>query len=129
MLDIKKTLTKIIESIGSLTTAIGNLAPTAVTMTAQTNVSMSQYMNCYKVGRLCVINFNFQVTGSIASGNAMIAGLPAPIGDRALFSVTTANGTSKTANLRLSSSGTIDADGAISTTGWFSGSGVYVTAS
>lgn len=140
MLNVKKLFTKILESIyatdqnvqtaqtdiqtiqTALTPALQQNVPTA-----GTNVSLSSYNYIYKMGRLVVATLNFQVTGSISSGATVLSGFPAPIG-RWVFPITR-SGATQSASLRLNTNGTVVADGAISTTGYYDASFVYITAS
>lgn len=93
-----------------------------------TNVSLSTYNSCYVIGRICILNLNLQTTGSISSGGNMVKNLPNPIG-RVTACITTGQPSGKVANVRITTAGILQADGAISTNAWYSGTIVYVTAS
>lgn len=115
MLNVKKLFTKILVA----------LAPVAqATPTAGTNVSLSAYNYVYKVGNVVYVTLNFQVTGSISSGATVMSGLPAPVG-RWVFPIAR-SGATQSGSLRLNTNGTVVADGAISTTGYYDASFAYI---
>ena len=118
MLSIKALLTKILHALRP----ISQTKPTA-----GTNVTLSDYNYVYRVGRVVHVTLNFNVSGSIASGATVMSGFPAPVG-RWVFPISR-SGSTQSASLRLNTNGTVVADGAISTTGYYDASFSYITAS
>ena len=139
MLNLKKLCKKILEAIHTTDQSVQtmdvdlqaveqSLVPAAqTTPTAGTNISLSSYNYIYKVGRVVHVTLNFQVTGSISSGSTVMSGFPAPVG-RWVFPITR-SGATQSGSLRLNTNGTVVADGAISTTGYYDASFSYITAS
>ena len=119
MLSIKAILAKVLHYVRPIAQSNPQKASGA-------SITMSDYNFCYVVGRVAYVTINFQVNGSIASGANLITGLPEPI-KRWTIAAARA-GSTQSASLRLNTNGTIVADGAISTTGYYDASFSYITA-
>lgn len=120
MLDIKKLLTKLIQA---------NI-PKDVTsgMSAGTNCSLGSHCHAWKVGKLCMVTLNLQITGSISSGATLISGMPKNSGDRVSFAAARSGNTQSAAMRIAANATTITADGAISTTGYYDAFFIYIMA-
>lgn len=114
MINIKKTLTKIMTSLVpvELTTGTGGI-------TAGTNANLGN-SHFYKMGNICIVTLNLQITASISSGAALVNGLP-KAKQRTNFA-TAQSGSTRSAGMRIMQNATsITADGAISSNGYYDG--------
>jgi len=95
-------------------------------LTAGTNVNLGSNCHAWKKGDLCFVTLNMQITGSITSGATLVSGLPTNSSAQVSFAAAL-GGTSTSAAMRIQGGASvITADGAISTTGWYDASFVYV---
>lgn len=119
MLDIKKLLTKLIQA---------NIPEdVSSNLTAGTNCNLGSYCYAYKFGKFCLVNLNLQITGSISSGATLVNGLP-KAKNRSCFAAAR-SGQVQAAAMRIAANSTsITADGAISNTGYYDGTLLYVIA-
>lgn len=104
------------------------ITPTEVTgLSAGTNCSLGSYCYAYKIGPLCLVHLNLQITGSISSGATLVSGLP-KAARRQCFAAAKSGGT-QAYGMRINANATaITADGAISTTGYFDACLLYIMA-
>ena len=95
-------------------------------LTAGTNVNLGSNCHAWKVGRMCYVTLNLQVTGSISSGAELVKGLPKNGASQVSFAAAL-GGSTNSAAMRIQGSATaITADGAISQTGWYDAFFMYI---